>query len=67
MYPEGISEHALINFHKLHLSGALLNFSQFIFYPLVCKNISKASKWRFPGGTVVKNLPADAGDPRDVV
>ena len=55
-------------FNKLlHWSGALLNFVQFIFYPLVHKNLSKASKWSFPGGTVVKNLPGSAGDPRDVV
>jgi len=27
------------------------------------RNISKSTKEGFPGGSVIKNLPADAGDP----
>ena len=41
------------------------NYTYIIFIQIKI-HISILSCWGFPGGTVAKNLPADAGDARDV-
>ena len=62
---------SLLKFFKEKDEGELKTFS--IFREMQARRFShqltsntRTSKWGFPGGTVVKNPPANAGDPGSI-